>query len=115
MTRYLEGSKMALKDEIRDIIKLKDDPEWQKMEVKRKVQTMAVEIGEAACLILKGLDPDEIDAYAPQLVDAAEEIFDEYFEAIDLPINDFLEGFVDSALRRGIGPAIYAFMNWLDR
>ncbi len=102
-------------DEIRDIIQLKDDPDWLGMSTRRQIQVAATEIAEAACLILKGLDPDEIDAYAPQIVDAAEELFHAYIEPIDLPIGDFLEGFVDSAVRRGIGTAVYAFIEWIDQ
>ena len=105
---------MALKDEIRDIIQLFDDPEWKAMATRRKVQTAALEITEAACLILKGLDPDELDAYLPEIIDAAEDIFDVYIEPIDLPIGNFLEGFVDSGIRRGIGPAIRSFADWLE-
>ena len=53
-------------------------------------------------------------AYLPEIIDAAEDIFDVYIEPIDLPIGNFLEGFVDSGIRRGIGPAIRSFADWLE-
>lgn len=106
---------MALKDEIRDVINLLDDPEWQAMSARRKVQVASVEIAEAVCKVLRALSPDEIDDKAQELVEVGEMLFDEYLEPIDLPVGDFLEGFIDSALRRGIGPAVYAIIAALDR
>ena len=104
----------AIIDEIKDAISLFDDPAWKHLPVRRRVKVAAAEIAEAACAVLRALDPDEADERLLELIDASEELFDFYIEPIDLPVGMFLEGFIDSALRRSIEPAIRRFAECLD-
>ena len=108
------ATKEAIKQEILDVIVLFLDPEWVEMTPRRKVVVAAAEIAEAAGYILKHLDPDLRDTEVPKVIAVAEELFDEYFAPIDLPVRDFIEGWVDSGIRKMIAPAIYSYCDWLE-
>ena len=102
---------MALVDDIKALIELLDDPEWVSMHWEKKIFAIAPQILKAVCLIIEGMDADEVDAFAPQLVETAEYLFDEYIEPIDIPtLNPFWERLIDASIRRNIGPAIYSFI-----
>ena len=107
---------MSIKEEIRDIIVLKDDPKWQELDAVWKGAAAMFQISQAACAILGKLNPDSIDEAAPEFVEAAEDLFDEYFVPIDLPVlGPVAEGWAEALLRRGIGTFIYNFIERLDR
>ncbi len=103
----------SIKQDIKDVVDLLNDPAWVDAELKRKAQMAMPEIIEAACHILAGLDPSDADASITDIVDAAEELYDEYLMPLDLPLNDFIEGFLDRGLKRAIEPAILSFHQWL--
>ena len=107
------GDHRTFKEEIKDLVDLWDDPDWESYSIRRKVQTAALEIIEAACVLLTGLDPDAADEDLNDIIQSAEELFDEYIEPIDLPVGNFLEGFIDASIRKSIKPSILAYVNWM--
>jgi hypothetical protein len=109
------ATKEDIKQEILDVIVLFTDPEWIAMTPRRKVQVALLEISECSAQVMGALDPDERDTMLPIFIEVAEELFDEYIEPIDLPVRDFIEGWVDSGLRNMIAPSIYNYSDWLEK
>lgn len=102
---------MNLLQQIKAAIELLDDPEWVALSGMKKALAIAPEILRATCLIIEGMDPDEIDAFAPQLIETAEFLFDEYLAPIDIPgVGPVFERFLDASVRKQIAPAINAFI-----
>ena len=109
------ATKEDIKQEILDVIVLFTDPEWMSMTPRRKVQVALLEISECAAQVLGALDPDARDVKLPVFIEVAEELFDEYIQPIDLPVNDFIEKWVDKGMREQIGPTLYKLMDWMDK
>ena len=60
------------------------------------------DILSAACALADHIENERVD----EVADAAEYIFDDFLVPIDLPVNDWLEGFVESQMRAIIRPVI---------
>ncbi len=104
----------SLKEEIRDVIELFDDPEYVGASKKRQAQMLAMEVTEAACYILKGLSPDEADASIYDVIEVTEMLYDEYLVPIDLLPGDFIEDFIEQVARPYISDGVMRFFNYLN-
>ena len=101
---------MALTDELRDVINLRNDPAWVAMEPKHKVRVALLEIMEVTSEALEGLSPDEIDEKLPEFIEAAEMLYDEYVMAIDIPgVRNITERWIKHFARSHISTLIISF------
>lgn len=101
-----------IKQQIKDVIVLLDDPDWVAMKPRRKVQVIGFEIAEAAAGILRAMNPDEADGKLPELVEAAKALYLEYVAPIDLTGHPFIEHWIDKGGLEMIEPAIMKYYAW---
>jgi len=107
---------MSIKQQIKDVIRLIDDPEWLAMGPFRKGQVLGAEIAEATGMVLRALDPDAIDTQLPEFISAAEELYDEYLVPIDIPnVPDRIEKWAENIGRGMIKPGILMYVESLSK
>ena len=106
------GTIMDIKQQIKDVITLLDDPDWVSMKPRRKVQVIGYEIAEAVAAILNSFNPDEADAKLPEFIEAAKELYLEYVAPIDLTGRPFIERWIDKGGLEMIEPAIMKYYAW---
>lgn len=94
-------------EELKDIITLYDDPNWESYSPLRQGLLIAQEVSEAACVILNSIPSDgDLEKAVDQIVAVAEEIFDLYIVPIDLPVNNLIEKMGENYIRNMIRPIV---------
>jgi len=104
----------SLKNDIRDVVDLLNNPEWNEMEDdKLKAQVAVAEVTEAACAILKGLGANEADARIYEIIEAAEKLYDEYYAKLKIHPGDFIEDYPEKVAFPGISDGVMRYFNFL--
>jgi hypothetical protein len=98
--------------QILELVKIYDDPAFEKLSLLDKVFKVAAQVSAAACAILTDLQPERRAKAVPRVVATAEWVFDEYVAAIDFPINDVVERFLEKRAKIFIRDNI---VNWMDQ
>ncbi len=103
----------ALYDKIKSLVVIKDNPAFAGCDPIKKVLVVANQLTDALLHVYDSLRGEPVDQ--AELAEALQLFFTEYVVPIDLPLNDFLETYVESSLASLFAPLVKTIDAKLDQ